>query len=379
MINCSKTYNTPIGGCKPFYTYVRLYIMRYLIFFAIAVIPWLAYGQQPPNPIGNFNTPAAWQKARQIKQMPAISLTAKDTALVVISNRIPANDTLRYMSEHRDEKALHYFFVFTRNGDWNVLPTQTLEEAIKYMPDKNKDWVLYTEGMGKLFTSDLQRAIAVAGQYDVNVMLFDYPSITTTKKSLGNYFFAIGNARHAYLDFAPAFAHVKQLREDKKMGNGKLSMFFHSMGNHVMRQTVKHGKLEAINNTVWVDNLIFNAPCVPRRGHKRWINRIDFAKHIYINYNNNDFTLGGAYLVSKKIQLGQKPVRNISKKATYINFNTLVDKGHSNFLSIPGREPIKPAALHYYNIVLHGDAINEKDTKHYSVSQFKNIGLDLLP
>jgi hypothetical protein len=196
-------------------------------------------------------------------------------------------------------------------------------------------------------------------------------------RSLGNYFFAIGNARHAHQYFAPAIANIELLRKENKMGNGKLTLFYHSMGNHVARGIVKHHELDAINDTKWVDNIVFNAPCVQRRGHKRWIDKINFAKNIYINYNNNDFTLGGAYLMSKKIQLGHRPVRNISKKAVYINFNALCGQGHSNFLTLSGIQVCKSGCIEYYKAILHGNTVNVHDTTLFKPSHFKHIGWEL--
>ncbi len=351
--------------------------MQRLAALLLMLLPVFAHAQG--NPIAYFNDEAFWQKCAVIKHLPASPIKASDTAIVVVSNRKTSNDALRYMSEERDGTTLRYYFVFSRNGNWNVLPVENLEKAIQYMPDKSRDWVLYTEGMGKLFTTDLCRGMSMAGQYGVNVVLFDYPSITTTKKSLGNYFFAIGNARTAYKDFTPAFEEVKRLKDAGKLEAGNISMFYHSMGNHVIRQIVKHDKTSKLNSSVWVSNIILNAPCVPRRGHKRWINKISFAKGIYINYNQDDLTLRIAYFANKRIQLGNKPVRNISNKVQYINFNTLCGSGHSNFLSIAGREPAKEAALHYYNTVLHGNSPNLQDGKQFGVSTYKKIGWELLP
>lgn len=343
----------------------------------LILLPVIARSQG--NPIGHFNDETYWQKCPLVKHLPASPVKASDTAIVVVSNRKTSTDALRYMSEERDGMVLHYYFVFSRNGNWNVLEVESLEKAIQYIPDKSRNWVMYTEGMGKLFTSDIYRGMSMAGQYGVNVILFDYPSITTTKKSLGNYFFAIGNARTAYKDFTPAFEEVKRLKEAGKLGTGNISMFYHSMGNHVIRQMVKHDKINKLNSSVWVNNIILNAPCVPRRGHKKWLDKISFAKNIYVNYNQDDLTLQMAYLASKKIQLGNKPVRNISKRVQYINFNTLCGKGHSNFLSLAGREPAKEAALHYYNTVLQGNTLNLQNEKQFGVSTFKKIGWELLP
>jgi len=355
--------------------------MQRLIAILLALIPLVSTAQRKPgnNPVGHFNDEAYWQKCAAVKHLPASPITAADTAIVVVSNRKPNTDPLRYMCEDRDGTALHYYFVFSRNGKWNVLQVESLEKAIGYMPDKSRDWVMYVEGMGKLFTSDLYRGMSMAGQYGVNVIMFDYPSITTTKGGLGNYFFSNNNARTAYKDFIPAFEHIKQLYKGGSLGNGKITMFYHSMGNHVWRQAVKHHMIDKLNGDVWVSNFIMNAACVPRRGHKRLVNQIHFAKSIYINYNRQDFTLGGAYFVSKKLQLGQKPVRNISKKAVYVNFNVLCNSDHSNFLSLEGRPPAKPAALRYYNTLLHGNTPNLQDSTQFGVSTFKKIGWEILP
>lgn len=354
--------------------------MRTLVIIALALL-CLTSTAQPNNPIANFNSDAYWQKTRLINHLPSYSISDNDTPMVVISNRKYTNDTLRYLSENRSPKGLLYFFTFIRDGIWYVMPTPTLEDAINYMPDKNRDWVAYTEGMGKLFTTDLYRGFSMSGQYGVNVIMFDYPSITTTKKSIGNYFFAIGNARHAYQYFAPAVTQIKQLRDAGKMGKGRLTLFYHSMGNHAIRGMVKHQKIETINDTTWVDNVVLNAPCVQRRGHKRWINKIMFARSIYINYNNNDFTLGGAYLMSKKLQLGHRPIRNISRRnnITYINFNMLCGQGHSNFLTLSGVQTCKPGCIAYYNTILHGKAVNVHDSSLFTQSHFKKIGWELKP
>ena len=351
--------------------------MRNLVITILLLIP-MAVMAQPNNPIANFNSDSYWQKSRLINHLPP-GISNANNPMVVVSNRKYTGDSLRYLSENRSEKGLLYFFVFTHDNIWNVLPAASLEAAINYMPDKNRDWVAYTEGMGKLFTTDLYRGLSMTAQYNVNVIMFDYPSITTTKGSIGNYFFAIGNARHAHQYFAPALAQIKQLRKENKMGNGKLTLLYHSMGNHVIRGMVKHHEINAVNDTTWVDNIVLNAPCVQRRGHKHWVDKIMFAKNIYINYNNDDFTLGGAYLMSKKLQLGHRPIRNISRKpnVTYINFNKLCGQGHSNFLTLSGIQVCKPGCIEYYKIILHGDTVNVHNSAMFTQSHFKKIGWEL--
>lgn len=353
--------------------------MRNIVLILLLLITGTSYGKSLPNPIGNFNSEAFWKSVKLEKTLPTRPITSKDTTIIVISNRKTAFDSLRYMTEERDGTELHYFFVYTGEGIWHAIPVQTLERAIELEPKKNDDWVLYTEGMGKLFTSDIARGIEMAGQYKVNVILLDYPSISSKRRSLGNYFFAIKNAKINYKDFAPAMEHIKQLRDAHKMGNGKLSLFYHSMGNNLQRELVLHHKISMLNNEVWVDNLILNSACVPRRGTCKWLGKIHYAQHIYIHYNTQDYPLGGAYLVSKRLQLGQRPLRKTCKGVIYINFNTLCNREHSNFLSIPGRAPAKVEAIRHYSALLHGADVNLQDERLYRPTEYKHVGWDILP
>ncbi len=351
--------------------------MYRLLFLLTAFLPGSGIGQIVST--GNFNSEDTWKKTRLISVLPAQPFTASDTAIIVVSNRKQTDDTLRFMSEHREASALHYYFVFAHKGNWYVLPVKNLESAVQLMPSKERNWVAYTEGMGKLFTTDIFRGMLLSAEYGVNVIMFDYPSITTTKSALGNYFFAIGNARQTYRYFGDVFAHLKKLKQEGNLGSGKLSLFNHSMGNHLMRGIARHQQLIAINDTEWVDNLVLNAPCVQRRGHKKWIDKINFAKNIYVNYNKDDVTLGGAYLVSKKLQLGHRPNKCCSKKAIYVNFNALCGQNHSNFLTVAGLQVARPNAVKYYNIVLHGNKPNLTDTQMFRTSTYHSIGWELLP
>jgi hypothetical protein len=325
-----------------------------------------------------FNTEAFWQKLVQDPASTEVRLSPGDTAIVVASNRIPDTANLRFMSMLRDGKQVRYFFVYTSGGKWHVKKTRDLYAAIRLMPDRNRDWVVYTEGMGKVFPTDLDRGFNMTGLYDVNVIMLDYPSITKAKR-ISNYFFANKMAHLCYQDFVPVLDTIRKINLHGDLGKGRLTLFFHSMGNIMMRQIVKKGMLPGINKEVWVNNIILNAPCVPRRNHKKWVDKIAFAERIYIHYNPKDYTLGGAYLLSKKIPLGKNLKRPISGKAVYINFHPIAGMGHSNFLSIKGREPIKKSCFDHYYPLLHGDEVLMGDPTYYRKSSYRGIGYDLVP
>ena len=207
----------------------------------------------------SFNTEEWWNRLAYEEQATISDLSAIDTSIVVVSNRYKTEDKLRFMSEERGDGALLYFFVYAYQGQWHILKKNNLQAAIELVPNKNKDWVVYTEGMGKIFTSELNRGMMMSSQYDVNVIMLDYPSITTTKNNLGNYLFSIKNARYAYHDHVPVLEQIKRMKSEGQLGNGKLSLFFHSMGNYLLRQTVKNKALHKINDSKWADNIKLNS------------------------------------------------------------------------------------------------------------------------
>lgn len=324
-----------------------------------------------------FNSDSFWGKLVVEPPNTIPKLRHTDTAIIIATNR--KIDTCVHFCTESRAGGVRYYFVYSDASQWHLIPLNSFKKAIALMPNKNDDWVIYTEGMGKFFTTNLDRGMQVAAQYGVNVLMLDYPTLRSDRRQIRNYFFAMKNAKVADEDFAPLLDTIKLLRQKELMGNGQLNLFFHSMGNIVLMNMVNDGWMGKFNNKKWVDNLILNAPCVAQRNHKKWLAEIHFASHIYVHYNPHDFTLGGAYLMTKKNQLGMKVKRPISEQATYINFNTLVDKEHSYFVSLHGRTAIKPQAFRHYNILFHGRHVNVNDTNLYKPSTYKQIGYDILP
>jgi hypothetical protein len=326
-----------------------------------------------------FNSPDFW-KNTPLDSVLTVSPTQLDTCLIVASNRKMQPDSMRYMLEQRDKGTIRYFFVYVHNGVWHVLPVNSLETAIGYLPYKTRDWLVYTEGMGKTFVGDLDRGIRMAAYYRLNVLLLDYPSINTHKKSLGNYFFATKNANLAYHEFAPVLDTVKQLKLNGDLGPGCFTLFFHSMGNKVMMQLAKDDKtLKPLNDTVWVNNIVLNSACVPQKHHSKWLSKIGFSKAIYVDYNPNDKTLFLAHLVSFRKQLGEKVRKPLAENAYYFNFSNVVGNNHSNFLPLPGHAPTVDEAIAYYQRVLHGNIIMLVNQNKYTPSTYEGIGWDILP
>ncbi|MBZ0099046.1 MAG: alpha/beta hydrolase [Taibaiella sp.] len=345
---------------------------RILTIFLLLVSATPGLGQEYP-----YNKETWWNRLVLEKNYQT-DLTVVDTSIIVVTNRWLTQDSLRFMSEERGDGKLLYFFVYAHEGRWHVLQVNDLGKAISLVPHKHKDWVVYTEGMGKIFTAEVNRGMMMASQHNVNVIMLDYPSITTTKKQLGNYLFAIKNARHCYEDYVPVLHTIKANKLTGKMGHGNLSLFFHSMGNYLIRQAAKKNQLGQLNSVVWVDNIILNAPCVPQAGHAKWLDKITFAENIYIQYNPEDRTLYWPELINKKNQLGRKLKGPLSNKAHYVNFNKLVGQEHSYFITLRQHKPIQDEVWQYYNTVLHCRPVDFNHGK-YTTSSYNSIGYEILP
>jgi hypothetical protein len=336
---------------------------RWILLLLILISPLASQGQN--DYYSYFNTDEFWRRLKVDNVPPIGILTSTDTAIIVASNRKPKEDSLRFMSEDRDKDSVRYYLVYTRQEIWHIYRTQNLREAINLLPDRNRDWVVYTEGMGKIFTTDLDRGISLAGQYGVNVLLFDYPSIHSDYKAYKNYRFVMRNSIASYKDFVPVLDTLRAVRSQGAAGTGTLSLFFHSMGNNIIRKIARSGYLDHFNTSVWVDNIILNAPCVPRRGAHRWIDSMHFAKRIYVHYNPQDFTLKWARLAGVRGILGERPKAPYSQQARYVNFNQLCGPGHSNFLTLRSRSSARQASIAHYSKLFHGKDVEIEDGNLY--------------
>jgi hypothetical protein len=348
------------------------FLRVFLICFSTA-----AAGQYPYE---FFNSKYFWERIVPEEQaVPVPQLAPTDTAIVLVSIRESLSEGYRYMAESANPDSLRYFFVYSNNGKWMLRETQGLSEAVSYMPRRNNDWVVYTEGMGKVFPANVDRGMQLAAQYDVNVLFYDYPSIRSDYKPYKNYRFALHGSRKAHEGFMPLIDSIRALRLTGAMGSGKLSLFFHSMGNNVLRELALQKELTKYNDRIWVDNLILNAPCVPRRKHTQWMGRIHFARKTYIHYNPDDGALKWARLAGFRQILGEHAKKPLSPQVAYINFNRLCGRGHTNFLEFKGYSRVEEEAHAHYRKVLHGDTVVLDNTAMYAPTEYRGVGWDILP
>ncbi len=307
----------------------------------------------------HFHEEAFWKKIEPLDQPPAFGPVFPDSILLVVSNRQKDEGEIRFMSNRTSSSGISYFLVYAEQGKWKLFSLPNLEQGLTYFKDRDLDWLIYVEGMGKVFGHGLSRGFRVSGQYGLNLIYLDYPSTHGDWKGARNFFYARGQARRAHWDFLPAFMEIQNLRERGLMGKGKLTGFFHSMGNILLKTLGESPGLERINKKVWMDQLIINAPCVPVRNHCQWLSALEFAQNKIVVYNPGDYVLKGARLLSLRRQLGHSSGRKPCAQVRYINLESWAAQSHNNFL-VSDQDPW---LFPFYLTILHGGRAYEPEGK----------------
>lgn len=310
-----------------------------------------------------YNSNDSWSKF-SLQALTAQPIPNADTCLVFVSNRHILADSLRFVDESLDTTALKYFFLQKLDGKWNVYKASSLSDAMEHLPYR-KDIVVYAEGMGKVFTSNVARAQLMSAQYNVNVVMFDYASTNSTYKPSKNFRFARSNARNSAAQYLSLLKEIRQARVDDApwLSGLKLSTFYHSMGNIILEKMVQEHDISSINQEPFIDNLILNAACVPMKEHSEWVEKIKFAKQIYVHYNRTDIQLKGAHLLTMKRQLGEKITRRQEANGVvYVNFHELVGFKHSYFMNFPYSDFKLPQPLvDYFSKLLTGKDLTSQE------------------
>lgn len=297
-----------------------------------------------------FDDESFWRRIHRVEEPPLLGRAYPDSIMLVVSNRQKAEEEIRFMTNRTSHSGLSYFLVYARQGVWNLYPLQNLEQGLSYFRDLDRDWLLYVEGMGKVFGHGLSRAFRVSGQYELNLIYLDYPSTHGKWKGARNFFYARNQARLAHWDFMEVFLELQELRGKKALGEGKLTGLFHSMGNILLKKLGESAGIHQINHWQWMDMLVVNAPCVPTRNHCRWLEALDFSRSRIVLFNSEDYVLKGARLLSLRRQLGLSVGKKICHQTAYIDLAAGAGQSHNNFLISSDKDPLLP----FYRDLLHG-------------------------
>lgn len=288
--------------------------------------------------------------------------TNEDTAIVFVSVREYLYDTLQFMSYELDKGLrLRYFTIYFNRNKWICVPRKNLEEAF-IGTDKNKDIVLYGEGMGKDFAADVDRATRLTRVYNVTTLMFDWPTYRPYMSGGKNYRKARFQSTRVSIALCNVFNELEKIKPEIKNDSTSLTLLLHSLGNRLIKEAVMNDIIKT--KTKLFNSIVLNAPCVKMRRHRKWLEKLNIQDQIYLTRNNKDRTLLLAKLAGFTEQLGRRSALLKAKNAIYLNFSAVLEREHNYFLmtNVLARHPdIKSI----YSDIFHGRTINFNDEKRF--------------
>lgn len=282
--------------------------------------------------------------------------------ILVATNRIlTIQDDTTFIAEPRvnSNGAFSFFTASGNDEQWSY----NLEDSFKSMFNQDFDhtnWLVFIHGDSKTLQTAIDRAKEIQKLHKVNVLIYSWPSKDPEVSPFKNFRVSYANVEATSSYFKEFLVMIDELKkeEDSPFLSENVTLFLHSLGNYYLERMVEDNLHNGLDEYLF-DNLIINAAAVEEKGHKEWVEQLNFSQRIYINSNDDDFSLTGLRIISPLgRQLGEGPRSSYAENAVYVNFTEAVGfpgsmgPSHSYyFASIPEKsENIK----NYYTGIFHG-------------------------
>ena len=286
----------------------------------------------------------------------------EDTAIVFVSVRDYYPGKEEFMGYELDPAVtLRYFTIYFQHRKWICVPKKDLADAFAGT-DKNKDIVLYGEGMGKDFTADVDRATRLTRVYNVTALMFDWPTYRPGLSGGRNYKKARIQSTEVSKVFCSLFNELEKIKPQIISDSINLTLLLHSLGNRLIKEAVTNKFIST--KTKLFNSVVLNAPCVKMRRHRKWLEKVNIQDKIYLTRNNKDRTLLLAKLAGFTEQLGRRSALRKARNAVYLNFSPVLEKEHNYFLmtNVLSR---RPDLKLIYSDIFHGKRLNFNDEKKF--------------
>ena len=288
-----------------------------------------------------------------------------DTCLLVVSTRNYNEAKHEFVDFDYDTTGmLKYFAIYFKGNNWIAVPHKSLSELLD-LKSSFKDMVVFVEGLGRTFTSGVDRGAKLMRNYPIDVIFFDWPTgrpYMHAGKNIKVTSSLAPQVAKRYAEFLKEFQNYKTNDRDKFK---TVTLFFHSMGNLVLMHNLKNEAFNSLKPSI-VNSVIMNAACVNQTNHKAWLDKLTFADHIYITINDKDKTLRGASVLFGDHQLGEKAKLPFCEKADYINFSNVLNREHNYYVMRPVLTA-KPFMQKFYRDIFEGKI----PEKNYPASLWK--------
>ena len=321
----------------------------------------------------------------QNKESIAVSeLEAGDSIYVITNREIDTTHEELAFNYKVDEAANLTFLKATLNDSLEIVNQYlSYEDFMLEVCTKASDWLLFVHGDGKTYNESVQRGFDIQNTYNVNLIVFSWPSELPNINGLKNFKNSENNVSKSVGHFNQLLSFMKDFRESNMsfQEGANLSMLLHSLGNLYLKELIDSTHTEQINDTIF-ENIIMNSAAVNREHHQKWVERVSFQKRIYITNNHYDYSLKGLHLYTRHgNQLGEEFNDVVAKNANYVHFTEAVgfqtptSNTHTYFL---GEIPQQSKNIrNFYFDVFHGSKVDFSDSSQF-VKRKEGLGYDIV-
>jgi hypothetical protein len=294
-------------------------------------------------------------KVRYVEMLPPLA----ENKTLIISSRYFKPEEHYVLKRGLHPRYDMFLFIAGTIGDSAfIMPLKNMDEAAGYLP-ANRDFLVYVDGHGKTFDQILERGFDLSGRFDINMVMFDWPSD----------YLALRKTAYAAEDVTGNFVMAMRqldLLHARYYKTSAVSAFFHSMGNNILKNATTIQLLKYMPENLF-SNLILNAAAVRQKDHAKWVEKLHLQKRIYITINSNDRTLQGAKLLRIAHQLGLGTKGSNAKNAHYVNFSSIATTEHNLFLGKSRAEKSNQNIFGFYEQALHGKEVNFSNETAYQI------------
>jgi len=212
------------------------------------------------------------------------------------------------------------------------------------MERTGRNCVFFVHGYNTNFKSALETANNIETRYDVEVILFSWPSRGggEGEKSIGKDFLGTASykrdkriAQESTGALDRCFETLARYIKNSECDCGqRFSLVCHSMGNYLLKNLLKHSIYQG--ETLIFDNIALCAADVNNAGHEAFVDRIAHRRRIYVTINENDFALAWSRRKlgeAQRARLGHYTRNLKSNTAIYVDVtdSRFVGKSHGYF------------------------------------------------
>lgn len=212
---------------------------------------------------------------------------------------------------------------------------------------ENRNCVFYVHGYNKTFKESLEQSWEIHEHYGVEVIGFSWPSDPAGITGLD-----YRKAQRVAEISAPALDCIfekmgRYFREcwirdpgGSERCRSSFNLVIHSLGNYLFRNFIESAGFTG--ETRFFDNIVLQQADVDNPSHQTWVNKLRFAKRIYVTINERDVVLAASDVINRD-RLGNTARNLVADRPIYVDFTGAdeVGKDHRIYFQAIANDRVK--------------------------------------